>query len=109
MSRLCSATFGQRLAFIATFCNSSNFKQLLLLTGMTAHFYQNVGQLHKSTSCSPKTEFYSILAAAMNAGASLQTHNKNWRAVVIVCVGGGVTPPENMLSAKEWFIGKLFS
>jgi hypothetical protein len=88
MSRLCSATFEQRLAFIATFCNSSNFKQLLLLTGMTARFYQNVGQLHKSTSCSPKTEFYPILAAAMNAGASLQTHNKNWRAVVIVCVGG---------------------
>ena len=40
LSRLCSATFEQLLAFGATFCGSSNLEQILLFG---ATFEQNIG------------------------------------------------------------------
>ena len=47
LSRLCSATFEQLLAFGATFCGFSNFEQVL---PFRAIFEQNIGLEHISST-----------------------------------------------------------
>ena len=47
LSRLCSATFEQLLAFGATFCGSSNLEQVL---PFRAIFEQNIGLEHISST-----------------------------------------------------------
>ena len=96
LSRLCSATFEQLLAFGATFCGFSNLEQVL---PFRAIFEQNIGLEHisstKKSTISWKTSIHANFLKAyhvinlLNTTCHLTTFRRpNWPIVSLLFMNG---------------------
>ena len=90
LSRLCSATFEQLLAFGATFCGFSNLEQVL---PFRAIFEQNIGLEHisstKKSTISWKTSIHANFLKAYHVTYHLTTfRGPNWPIVSLLFMNG---------------------